>query len=53
MIDSEDHEGIEGMRAKLSLANALPIIFLALVACGGFVLFWSYILLITSPGGLP
>jgi len=55
MIDSDDHEGIDAVLAKRqpSRAGAAWILALALVACGGFVLCWAYILLITGQSDLP
>ena len=55
MIDSDDHAGIDHMRAKRqpSRAGAALAVFLALMACGGFILFWCSVLVLTGQGGLP
>jgi hypothetical protein len=55
MIDTDDHQGIDHMRAKRqpSRAGAAWIIGLTLVACGGFILCWAYILVVTGQADLP
>ena len=55
MIDTDDHAGIDAMIAKRqpSRAGAALTVFLALMACGGFILFWCSVLVLTGQGGLP
>ena len=55
MIDSDDHRGIDAMIAKRqpSRTGALLTVFLALIACAGFGMFWGWILAVTGQGGLP
>jgi hypothetical protein len=55
MIDSDDHAGVDRMLAKRqpSRTGALLTVFLALVTCVGFGMFWGWLMIVTGQGGLP
>jgi hypothetical protein len=55
VIDTEDHQGIDAMLAKRqpSRTGALLTVFLALVACVGFGMFWGWLMIVTGAMALP